>query len=591
MKRTLFALITLLATSTAFADSYCFIEDFEVNESEMGTMITVPVKASFEGRVDSWQVEIELPDGLSYYNVVRGSDMRSISYLDENGNQAALDAQINSSYNESEHSITVTGITSPTEVGYWYNNGSLEPYGTVKWEPSLYEQMFKLRLFVEYSFLEEQNQTITVKTIPYSDSDPRGGTVADIGDAGQEFIMQTQVHASILSPMPAIYFEPDGNGVLIRVDFDGVLLYAITVNGEVIEQSSCSNAPFEYYIPAEYESERVIDVYASEIMPGYDQGPEAHETIVLAQLERPYTPQPILSYDEDTHVVTIEYEGDLFMMVNGLEVSPVENGNGSARLQLHADEYDDVSYYIQAQANLDYPYLPSSVAEMHVMVPAQVQKYDFMEGGIYYKITGDQKVNVYFESTSYNSYSGNVVIPATVTHDGVTYKVTGINERAFMNCLDLTGVTIGSTVTVIGNRAFEGCSRLTSVVLGDYVINIGGLAFGDCTSLTKVTIGSGVRSIGLRAFAGCTALTSVYCKPAVPPVMIASNCFDCYATATLTVHPAVIDSYRDDAKWGQFATIVESVAVNPEPADANGDGAVTIGDISALIDLLINGRP
>lgn len=225
--------------------------------------------------------------------------------------------------------------------------------------------------------------------------------------------------------------------------------------------------------------------------------------------------------------------------------------------------------------------------ELTVVVPAQVQKYDFMEGGIYYKITGDQKVNVYFESPCYYSYSGNVVIPATVTHDGMTYKVTGINDRAFMNCPELTGVTIGSNVTTVGESAFENCTALTSVVLGDYVINIGGLAFGGCTSLAKVTIGSGVRSIGLRAFAGCTALTSIICKPAVPPVMSASNCFECYATATLTVHPAVIDSYRDDAKWGQFATIVESVAVNPEPADANGDGAVTIGDISALIDLLL----
>ena len=128
---------------------------------------------------------------------------------------------------------------------------------------------------------------------------------------------------------------------------------------------------------------------------------------------------------------------------------------------------------------------------------------------------------------------------------------------------------------------------MTNVVLGDYVITVGGNAFNGCTSLASVTLGSGVRSIGTQAFKNCTALTSVICKPATPPTMAASNCFDCYSTATLTVHPAVVDSYSTDNKWKQFTTIVESVAVSPAAGDTNGDGEVNIADVTSLIDQLL----
>lgn len=49
-----------------------------------------------------------------------------------------------------------------------------------------------------------------------------------------------------------------------------------------------------------------------------------------------------------------------------------------------------------------------------------------------------------------------VKIPATVTINGNSYKITGIAANAFKNNKKLTEVTIGKNVITIGNKAFGG---------------------------------------------------------------------------------------------------------------------------------------
>ena len=52
------------------------------------------------------------------------------------------------------------------------------------------------------------------------------------------------------------------------------------------------------------------------------------------------------------------------------------------------------------------------------------------------------------------AYTGNVVIPSSVTIDGFSYTVTSIGNSAFSDCSGLTSVTIPESVTSIGNYAF-----------------------------------------------------------------------------------------------------------------------------------------
>ena len=197
--------------------------------------------------------------------------------------------------------------------------------------------------------------------------------------------------------------------------------------------------------------------------------------------------------------------------------------------------------------------------------------HDFVVGGIYYNITSSTDLTVAVtyggsDITEYeNEYRGAVTIPATVTYNSNTYRVTSIGEGAFMSCSSLTSITIPEGVTSIGGYAFAICSSLTSITIPESVTSIGkdafsfssslaafyissietwckvsfsdspssahdlylngelvtelvipkgvtsigNYAFCNCTGLTFVTIPEGVTSIGMYAFSGCSSLTSI----------------------------------------------------------------------------------
>ena len=75
--------------------------------------------------------------------------------------------------------------------------------------------------------------------------------------------------------------------------------------------------------------------------------------------------------------------------------------------------------------------------------------------GIYYNINFSNETA---EVTSdEEKYSGEVVIPSSITVGGKEYNVTSIGNIAFCDCRLLTSVTIPNSVTSIGSYAFLGC--------------------------------------------------------------------------------------------------------------------------------------
>ena len=99
--------------------------------------------------------------------------------------------------------------------------------------------------------------------------------------------------------------------------------------------------------------------------------------------------------------------------------------------------------------------------------------------GIWYDIFTHYKEAFVIRPTS-GSYSGDIVIPAKVTHNGAVYSVIGIGDRAFIGSFDLTSITLPNSVTNIEGYAFSNCISLTSITLPNSVTSIGEAVFNDC---------------------------------------------------------------------------------------------------------------
>ena len=125
----------------------------------------------------------------------------------------------------------------------------------------------------------------------------------------------------------------------------------------------------------------------------------------------------------------------------------------------------------------------------------------------YYTNEDDDEVGVMYSKSG--EYSGDVVIPSTVTYNGKQYTVTSIGSKAFSGCTRLKKVTIPNSVTSIGNEAFYYCIDLTTVTVPNSVTSIGSGAFTYCSYLTEVTIPNSVTNIGDKAFYYCYGLKAV----------------------------------------------------------------------------------
>ena len=206
----------------------------------------------------------------------------------------------------------------------------------------------------------------------------------------------------------------------------------------------------------------------------------------------------------------------------------------------------------------------------------------------------------------------------SLTSINIPSGVTTIKDFTFYDCQNLTDINLNH-VTTFGERSFAGCNKLTSIDLtmaqsigmkaffGERVgcdlmdpptLRIGGYSESwdwglNLGSLKKIILGKEVSVINEQTFMGHIPDT-ITCMAPVPPTYGGNPgnewifSLEAYATSVLCVPRVVVNNYREAYGWSQFANI-EGIEILGN-GDANGDGQVSISDVTALIDQLLGNQ-
>ena len=150
-----------------------------------------------------------------------------------------------------------------------------------------------------------------------------------------------------------------------------------------------------------------------------------------------------------------------------------------------------------------------------LLLPLLANAHDFEVDGIFYKIVSeeDRTIAVTYEGTNKYSpdsyYAGEIIIPEHVSYSGNEYTVTRIGERAFMNCDNLTSVSLPESIERIEDSAFSSCYDLTEIRMPSKANHIGSGAFNSCKQLETIRIPEGVTILYYTTFWNCNNLKSI----------------------------------------------------------------------------------
>ena len=164
--------------------------------------------------------------------------------------------------------------------------------------------------------------------------------------------------------------------------------------------------------------------------------------------------------------------------------------------------------------------------------------------GLQYSYHTDNTATV----SRYTGTATEVVIPAEVTHEDNTYKVTAIGGYAFLGDFTLTNVIIPEGVTEIAYYAFAGCTSLTNVTIPEGVTHIGNRAFWGCTSLTSVSLPASLTECG-EAFYRLNLTKVTFATPQPPDFIWISPEGSLLAFWGATIEQIQLPEGADEQKW------------------------------------------
>lgn len=219
-------------------------------------------------------------------------------------------------------------------------------------------------------------------------------------------------------------------------------------------------------------------------------------------------------------------------------------------------------------------------------------------------------------------------------------RLSAIGNLAFYLCTGLESCILPNSLNTVGGEIFGHCYSLKNVHLGDNITSLGRSTFWECTSLEECEVSGTIPELQ-NLFIKCTSLKRVKIgdKNSTPGLTLIGNCginecpqveylelganvnslvmgaindmenlkvFICWApnppetdeywhsfhpypqylSTALYVPKSSLEAYRTTGDWKNFKNIyaIEDVG------DVNGDGKISIGDVAALINLLLTGE-
>ena len=140
-------------------------------------------------------------------------------------------------------------------------------------------------------------------------------------------------------------------------------------------------------------------------------------------------------------------------------------------------------------------------------------------------------------------------------------------------------------MTYAGNVAYKYKGTLpedASIELKEGTMGIADEIFMDSTKLASYTLPESLTTIGESAFRGCQLYTVTIQNP--EPCQLSSTAFaNASADAILYVPSGSKEAYEAASYWNEFKKILEMKPLG----DINGDGKVTIADVTRLVDIFL----
>ena len=293
MKKFLFTLVALLSAGCMFAQDYLFFDDIDLRGETDGELV---LQGHFEFAPQAFQIEFtSLPDGMTIVDSEVGADSK-ISYKNASGrNKVSAPLWLNEGLNY---------MMAQAELEYYQVDGQWVSAGPVNWLPGDYEE-----LAIFYVELDETFVGGTVEfdvAIDYgdpSDPDPRADEYpwhTGIRHSGS-FSVGDATPVTPDADKPVITFTPTAGGV--SIDIEPYTEFTITVNNEPVEVPA-----LPFFVEAEYDVTKVINVSATNAPQGYNPASETGEyTLQPKQKEQNSTPSVTYSYDGNGNVTVWAY--------------------------------------------------------------------------------------------------------------------------------------------------------------------------------------------------------------------------------------------------------------------------------------------